>query len=403
MRYVRPKQKSRRALILVIALWIAIILSMMALSLAHELRINMKLAKYSMDQLDARALARAGLAKAVMDLRNDRMLAVTDPARWGDDTLGDVWAVGDDKTDVKLGDGTYTVSILDEERKFNLNTMNPRNTGVLGYLIHKVGGIDRHTANVMAFMILDWQDADPFPSYGQGKNETEYWTKWGFDNFGDDLPGDWVFRPKNDFIYSLDELLVVPGITRRMLYGEEERETPKKNRRRRTTPTKGYGALADYITVQSSGQLNINTAPPLVLEALMATVFLDSLGSQSYAKKVTDYREKNITQNIRRTTIPTAAQELIEAGIPPSEVTQIQQIVPIETHSNYFTLISTGVAHDVRKILEARVSVQVEAYHVDPKSAAQQGRRDPKSRGSLRTRPTDVIDPAVRVEEMKDF
>ncbi|HMX63479.1 MAG TPA: hypothetical protein PKD58_10465, partial [Candidatus Sumerlaeota bacterium] len=58
-------------MILVLVLWIVVILSLMAYSMLYQVSSEMSITSARKKQLQAEALARAGIAKAVVDLRND--------------------------------------------------------------------------------------------------------------------------------------------------------------------------------------------------------------------------------------------------------------------------------------------------------------------------------------------
>ena len=55
--------RPRRAVILVIVLWIVVVLTVIAYSLTYEMRVSMKMTGHSIKQVKARGLARAGLAQ----------------------------------------------------------------------------------------------------------------------------------------------------------------------------------------------------------------------------------------------------------------------------------------------------------------------------------------------------
>ena len=68
--------RRRRGTIMVMALWLILVLTVMAYSLAYEMRLGLKSTSYAQKRVKALGLARAGLAHAVMDLKNDRLLSV---------------------------------------------------------------------------------------------------------------------------------------------------------------------------------------------------------------------------------------------------------------------------------------------------------------------------------------
>lgn len=401
---MRPKplhSKRRRAVILILSLWIAMILSIMAFSVAYEVRINLRLAHQGQGILKARGLARAGIAKAVMDLRNDKLLAIADPTNQLTDSYKDVWAQTDDKTEVKLGEGVYTVRVEDEEGKLNLNFLNPQTAPILGYIIAKVCDIDPIKANVMASMVLDYQDPDPAPSAGQGDTETEYYTDWAHRNFKDEIPEDWTFKPKNDVIMDLEELLAIPGITRTRLFGDPDKVDPREPRRIRRTEEES-NILADYVTVLGGRLINVNTVSQITLQGLFRVALPNIFVADDLARKVCDYRIQLAKTEGTRGTILNIMQ-LQEAGVPRQELSKINGIIPLQVASSFFTITSRGEYKGVSRTIEARVNVALESFRIDGKNPDTFGRRDRRASGSLRHRMDNVIDPSVRVVEIKEL
>lgn len=398
--------KHRRAVFLILALWISIILGMMAISVAYELRVNMRLTRLSMDRQRAYALARIGVAKAVADLRNDRLMGIADPTEWTGDTLQDAWALAEDKTDVEVGGrdskDSYTVSVIDEERKLNVAFLNPQNSAVLAKLIETLGDIEAIEAKQIALMIVDYQDPDILPVAGQGAEEAEFWTEWGIENFAETIPPGWAFQPKNDFMNNAEELLLIPGITRELLYGDPaEAGKESRRKRRRKDEEEESLRLIDYITFRSSGYVNINTASETLLEAIIGAAMGDSPAAGGMAKQIMDYRENQGDK--KSTVILSADQVLQQAGIPPNEAGIIRQMAAMGTASSYFTIDSVGKSRGVTKRIRYVARLDVDPFPTGPDKDKDEGKRDPEARGSLSNRASHIIDPAVRVVDVFDY
>jgi len=387
----------RRAVILILTLWIAMILAVMAYSSAHEMQTSMRLVRGGHHRLQAWALARVGMARAVNDLRNDKLMAVADPTQWNPDSLEDVWAVSEDTTDIELGEGTYSVKVVDEERKLNLNYLTPFNLPALAYVLADLMEIDIGEAKEIAEMIHDWKDQDSTPIGGQGDDEAEFYEDWAYSNYSETLPDGWRWESKNDLFFTLDELLEIPGITREILYGSADKEERKSRRRRDEEPRD----LASYVTVQSSGQVNINTVPPLLLEGICSLLQGAGGGAQGLANKIIDQRERQTPGKSSGEDIINAYQQLQEAGLAPEDVQKLNQIVSLNNVSNVFTIQAAGTYEGVTRRLEARVMVGIEAFPTRATSQRSLRGRD-EWRGSLRTRTDHVVDIAVRVDDMTD-
>src|SRR5687768_15953900 len=126
----------RRGAIMVLSLWLIIVLMVMAYSLAYEMRLGMKLNVGAQRRLKALGLARLGVARAVADLRNDRLTAFNNPTNYND-TLSDIWVRDEeDHLDVELDPGKYSFIVRDENRKMDLNMLRPQGAGALAFLLN---------------------------------------------------------------------------------------------------------------------------------------------------------------------------------------------------------------------------------------------------------------------------
>ena len=328
-------------MVMVLVIWIVLVLTVIAYSLAYEMRISIKMTGQGQKRLKAQGLARAGLARAVMDLRNDRLLALADNSN-NNDTLGDVWAKPEGKTDVPYGGGFYNVLIVDEERKLNVNALMPNSAVVLQYLLEEVGGMKKEVAEVAANAIIDYKDPDSIPIGGKGANEIEYYTDWAQKIMRRNIERNWVFRPKNDMLLTLSEMLDIPGITPEILYGNPEGmpEDPfEKTLLKKRTESK---ALIDYLTANSAGQLNLNTCPVKLLEAVLYGATKDKTAVK-WADKIDKarqdfFRKKSTDGGVGLN----GMQALIQEGIPAEIVGAMEKAIPIGFNSTFFTITSRG-------------------------------------------------------------
>lgn len=401
-RHYSPSRR-RRGMIMVLVIWIVLVLTVIAYSLSYEIRISMKMTTQAQRRLKAQGLARAGLAHAVMDLRNDKLMGLADNGRMND-TLGDVWAHSegrtDDKIDVKYGGGTYSVLIIDEDRKLNLNTLQPNAVPVLRYMLEKIGGMKPEYSERVAYAVIDFKDADLVPMGGQGGNEVDYYTDWGHKTFSSQLPADWVFRPKNDNFMKLSELLDIPGITPEILDGDPEKiptdifERVLSKRRREET-----GPLSDYLTVNSGGQINVNTCPVKLLEAVLAGITQNKENAR-WAEKIDRARHEALRKKTSEGFGINDLSQLVQAGIPSNVVDALRQLMG--TGSSVFSIYSRGDYNGVQSTVQAMVWVNPEPYSIDPTENLDR-KRDRQASPILQGQPNLVVDPAVRVISMSEF
>jgi len=227
----------------------------LVVALVHEVfRIGAQSAQtgaYGRDSIRCVLLAEGGTGAARIALRID--------ARDNQyDTLDEIWSRA--ALPITLGDGDVLVTIEDEERKINLNRLilpngnapDERRLAVFQRLLDTLG-IDRAVADA----VVDWLDNDENPRAGGA--ESSYYLG---------LPN--PYRAKNDLFDTLGELRLVRGVT-----GEV------------------FDKLRPFVTVSSSGMVNINTAPKEVLMSLSAGKDLEESGAidAKTADEIIQYRQ----------------------------------------------------------------------------------------------------------------
>ena len=359
IRKVLQKQaggSKRRAAILVLTLWIVVVLGLISASMLEEVYLELKLAKFQREQLEAMALARAGLARAVADLRNDLLMDRNPLGGDPFDALGDVWARLDEgKLDVPMGKGTYSVWVDDEAAKLNLNTME---LNLLRALLFEMG-LKEKEAQQVAAAILDWRDPDDLalpPGVGKedeyysalaAKRSRQRWDKG-------DPP---IYRCKNDRFSSVDELLSVAHVTPELFYGVDiEEETPpspieqlkqrteREAEKRRRERQRG---LRDVLTVDSQGAVNLNTADRFVLQVLFRATLGNSETAASMAEKILQLRKPDARGNYRNENALRKIEDLVQLlGLDGRVLTALQRVAPLTVRSNTYRINALGERRD---------------------------------------------------------
>jgi DNA uptake protein ComE-like DNA-binding protein len=253
----------RRGTVLIVALFVLVAVTFVALTLAREARVELQVAARAKDEVIARAL---------VDSAVDRALAALKADDTPEDTLRDLWR--DDETNLRgqeLGAGKYWIffgepdpgdgrerkyGMRDEASKLNVNTATREQLLMLPGM----------TADI-ADSIIDWRDADD--DQGEQGAEAPYYNALS--------PG---YAPKNGPIESLEELLRVKGIDESILWGEDRNrngilDPGEDDGDKSFPPDDANGALtrglADYLTVYAFDEnktldgktrLNITSAVP---------------------------------------------------------------------------------------------------------------------------------------------
>jgi hypothetical protein len=160
--------------------------------------------------------------------------------------------------DVPLGRGSFSVEIVDLDRRFNINMANEEVLMRAGEMI----GIDTADSGVIAHSILDWIDPDTEPRLNGV--ESDYYQ-------GLDPP----YLCKDGPLDELDELLLVNGLTRDMYYGSpQELLNPEglsrleRFRLRQQDLPVYTNSFVNLFTTLGTGRVNINTVSADVLQLL---------------------------------------------------------------------------------------------------------------------------------------
>jgi general secretion pathway protein K len=246
-----------------VALLITLLVLVLIVILAMEIfRTGARAAQtgaFGRDSIRATLIAEAGVAASRIALRENAK-------NFKYDTLDQVWSRPVPPID--LGDGTILVTVEDEERKINLNRLvlangNAPDEQRLAVFRRFLAILDIDPS--FADAVVDWLDNDDTARVGGA--ESSYYLS---------LP--YPYRAKNDLFDTLDELRLVRGMT------------PER-----------FEKLKPFLTVHSSGAVNLNTAPKEVLMALSAGQDAAEGGEidSAAADQIIEYRKGNAFRDAR--------------------------------------------------------------------------------------------------------
>lgn len=228
--------KSERGFALLAVLLVLALLVAIGAEFAYSMRLEAAAVRGYKAAITAGFLAEAGLEQAMREivgqgqwvaLEEDGELTFFGPDRRPLERLG--------RKRVKLGGGEFTYRITDEEGRLNLNTASPDRVGRL----LEVLGVDKGERDIIGDSLQDWRDPNEEHRLNGAESEDYY------------LKQPRPYRSKNGNLDAVRELLQIRGVTPALFNGAG-----------------GRPGLADLTTAKTTGQININTAPPEVLAAL---------------------------------------------------------------------------------------------------------------------------------------
>lgn len=253
------KPRNEEGVALIIALVVIVLLTVLVVEFAYESQVNASFAMNQGTDFEAYLAAKSAVAKGIGLLRAD---LIPDPEAGVNELIDttqvdsalDPWAIPG--TLEPLNQATMRTSITDEYGKINLNAM---------FEIPEGGGqpeIRQELADALyAFFlmrdpegdnpsdaILDWLDYDDDDEVRDEGAENDFYEQA-------EIP----YACKNGPMDSIEELLLIKGITTKIYFGDTSVDPPQL-------------PLSEYLTVNGDwqGRVNGNTAMPEVLAAIKA-------------------------------------------------------------------------------------------------------------------------------------
>jgi len=288
-------------------LWILAFLTVMVFSFSLMVRTEVYSALSFKNETENKFLAEAGIHRGIMEIfyRNaNRSQKIVIEGREVLQTDGREYSG-------KTGNGNYSFSITDESGKLNINTLS-ENTRIILYNLLVNDGVPEEKADAITDSVMDWKDADELHRLNGA--ESDYYMS---------LPAS--YRSKNNLYDTMEELLLVKGMTPEILFGDEERK-----------------GIARLITVYSTAsRINVKTAPKEVLLAIPGF-------SSDLADSVITLRE----------TVPEDILRHIQASLGKS-YDLIAPYIGAED-LNIYTIDSIGYMEDRKKGYSIRSTVIIE-------------------------------------------
>ena len=241
---------------LLLVVWIMVMLLGLVGEFSYSMRTELKITRNFKEEEEAYRLALAGIEKAKSEL-----LAVTDMRQVHMSPSGELLlkkeaADGLDEESEperkgELGRGRFSYSLRDEEGKLNINKAS---RDELRYLLVD-SGVDSADADTIADSIIDWRDSNDLHMLNGA--EEDYYRS--LEN---------PYSCKDGDFTTVEELLLVRGMTKEILYGSKGGADDEEPR---------YSGIINNLTVYGSGAININTASRVVLEAVFGTERTDDI------------------------------------------------------------------------------------------------------------------------------
>lgn len=239
----------RRAIALVVVVYIVAALGMLSFALAFRSRVAIKETSFLAERIQQDQIARAVCAQAFSILAAGNNSVNSFDESWCgwhetiiDQQVEDVAGIQSDVWEIHW-------KLTDESGKININLAS----------VDLLSGLECLDEAAVA-SIADWLDQDDVP--GPDGAENDYYSGLEF-----------AYGCKNGPIDDIEELLLIKGISPQVYYGSRlyenssylaEQDVDSDDRDYDGVPV----GLCDLLTIYGDGRININTAPKGVLDAL---------------------------------------------------------------------------------------------------------------------------------------
>jgi general secretion pathway protein K len=235
------------------------------------------------------------------------------------DSLNENWAKIEGQSEQSrrlFTEGYFKLHIEDESGKIQINRLvsgneyNPAVKGLLTRLL-SLPEFKLSSAEIGEIIdsIKDWLDQDDIVT-GSGA-ESAYYQHL-----------DRSYSTKNGLVESLEEILLIKGITKDIFYGKD-----------------GRPGLAGFLTLNGSGRIDINTAPKMVLRALASGI------TEEMVENMDNYR-KDSGNNLADPIWYQKVTGMTGITIDPNL---------IATSSDVFSITSTGYVGNMKRSITAIV------------------------------------------------
>lgn len=273
MRFETKARESGVALMIV--MMVIVVLGLLAAGLSYSMKVETQLARNFDAEGEVLWLARSGVELAGWYIAQKDL----DPQQIRFDCLAQQWAGGPGlNADIQplvmtepetglslqgsvLGRGEFSVEIIDQERRFNINRATPE---IMEKALDLLG-LASLDGDVVMDSLEDWKDPNDVPLVNGA--ESEYYLVQPYP--------DGPHYAKDGPIEDLAELLMVRGLNRELVYGVGAPGFPTERQVSRPRNYLGVPdasvpglSLADLFNTSGDARININTASKEVLQLL---------------------------------------------------------------------------------------------------------------------------------------
>lgn len=267
--------KSERGIALFLVLWVMALLTVIAGEFCYAIRTEVNITRNFKEETQAYYIAVSGLYWAIGELVVNEYVPRQVKAPDGKEEQEDIrWRINADIPALTFGDGQFKVERENESGKVNLNRAG---APLLKMMLNSFE-LEEADKNIIVDSIMDWRDKDSF--HRANGAEDDYYLS---------LPQ--PYKCKNGDFTSIEELLLVRGVTPRIFYGglkdmvavNQDKDTDVTVTVHEDEEMENARRLKVYFDFN---RININAASPGMLRSLPGM-------TEDIVQAIMKYREKN--------------------------------------------------------------------------------------------------------------
>ena len=252
---MKKLNSNQSGIALMIVLWVLVLLMALATEFAFSMKMEVNTTRNYKEDTESYYLAKAGINLALAELLKDASFhSIHDEHGWvtgkgkstktpsaDEEAPTESEGVFDivNRTDIELGNGSITYTIIDENGKISINSASKI---ILNKLLAYSGVKEKLEQDTISDSILDWIDSNK--NHRLNGAEDDYYRTQS--------P---PYLAKNGKIETLSELLKIRGITEEIFYGSQEEDGE-------------YRGIAQFLTVYKYPSINPNTSSEEVLNII---------------------------------------------------------------------------------------------------------------------------------------
>ena len=334
---------NEKGIALVLILWVLALLSAIVGEFCYAMRTEVNITRNFKEQTESHYIALAGVNRAISELiRNQALKKRTnlflnegqeeekDKALMADEVSDDTerWRVNTEIPAVRFGAGLYQVRIGNEAGKINLNEANE----AFLKMIMDVFELDDQQKDIVVDSILDWRDENDLHRLNGAE-----------DDYYNALPE--PYNCKNGDFDSLEELLLVRGVTPELFYGGlKDMVTVRATQSAKKRPSrilKGRN-LKERSNFAVNSKISVNAASKRMLRAL-------PLMTDDRVQGIIDFRKDKDFETLNE----------ISSIVGPDVYQAMEPYITLEENA-FYTISSMGMipGSGIRKGIEAMIEIR---------------------------------------------